>query len=507
MSTNSDFTLPFGIDFVVEEDLAKTPGFRTWKASGSSYDITCPFCGAKRKMNINTEKNVARCNKCGGGGGYNSITLHAALTGLSNKESFRDLMNRWGGLESDHKAVLQKKDFSSKPTVIPADIKTRDTVYRTLLSKLTLSEAHRKDLMKRGLSAQEIEDGLYKTVPAIGLHTLAYECIFETAIIEKLMAHKDWGIPGFCDLRDPKRVSLQKRKNGFFIPVIQKDGFISGMQIRYDNLSPKATDYDREHYKKYSWYSSSERETGCSVTGCENIHFAGNWDKVPKEICLTEGVLKADIASALSKKPFLGLVGVNNIRQLYPTLNELYEKGAETVKIYVDMDYREKKEVAAALLNIRKEINRVGTHSYTLLNQNREDLVLQFGANMERGEDIVLSSSKPLPNKVWAMIETVRIPDEMFHLSVNEIRFDTGFMGVLKNEHHVLRILDASDMDEKEYDSMPLERKKEFIKSHCRVGILFQKTGMRYITQNWNPKYKGIDDFYLHIRNKGNIFA
>ena len=35
----------------------------------TSWDCDCPFCGKEGKLNINLEKNVFRCNKCGEGGG------------------------------------------------------------------------------------------------------------------------------------------------------------------------------------------------------------------------------------------------------------------------------------------------------------------------------------------------------------------------------------------------------------------------------------------------------
>ncbi len=35
--------------------------------NAASLDVDCPFCGEKKgKLNLNTKKNVFKCNRCGG---------------------------------------------------------------------------------------------------------------------------------------------------------------------------------------------------------------------------------------------------------------------------------------------------------------------------------------------------------------------------------------------------------------------------------------------------------
>lgn len=338
----------FPIDYVIDLDLAKTGEFRTYPAP-VGYSIDCPFCAGKRKMNVNTEKNVVRCAKCTKA--FNSITLHAALTHTSNSEAYKDLVANWKGLAFDKKKVFI--NTVSEPTfkLYPADIKIRDCFYRLLLNELTLSKKHHDDLIKRGLTEQEIKKGLYKTVPVCGFQTFARKILLKSQYSKADFEDK-FGVPGFYDLGTdyPKLVG---RKNGYFVPVYTIDHKISGLQIRYDNLPKDATDEQKERYHKYSWFSSSEKETGCAVTGCENIHFAGDWSSYNGEpICLTEGVLKADIAAALSGKQFIGLVGVNNVGQLKNVLLNLKSMGLNRISIMVDMDYRDKVEVKAALDSI-----------------------------------------------------------------------------------------------------------------------------------------------------------
>ena len=501
MNTNNEknFELPFGIDFVIREDLSRMPGFQEWRASGSSYDITCPFCGGKRKMNINTAKNVAKCNKCGGGSGFNTVTLHAALTGLSNSDACKDLLSRWKGLGSDVKLQLKNTAGENLSQIGPAPIEIRDVVYRKLLSELSLSQKHREDLQRRGLSIKQIEEGLYKTIPAVGFHTLAHKAIYETGVYSALASHKYWGIPGFTDVANPEKVSCRGRKNGYFVPVIQKDGLISGMQIRYDNLPEDASEEEKEKYKKYSWYSSSEKETGCSVTGCENIHFAGKWSSFEKDINLTEGVLKADIAAALSGKNFLGLVGVNNISQLRSTLCKLQVFGAENVNLYIDMDYRLKPEVAAALTGIKKEINRAGIHDVKILKDSSFKIFKASDSDTFEKSYKILSDN-PLPDSLMLFIDRLQVPQEKFIVKGNRIEIGSDFFDAMRNCEHSLRIVDTTKGFEN-YESLGTAQRQNLLLSSLIGKITFQKTGLTYREMNWDENYKGIDDYYLYINS------
>ena len=176
-------------------------------------------------------------------------------------------------------------------------------------------------------------------------------------------------IPGMYRVNDSIRIVRRSNKSisGYFVPVKDCYGRISGMQIRYDNLPENATEKQIENYHKYAWYSSSEKETGCPVTGIENVHHTFTVDgAAPKTVYLTEGCLKADIASAISGKPFIALIGVNNVSQLPQELKYLKENGTQLIKVAVDMDYRDKPNVAKALANIMQIIGEAGLESVLL---------------------------------------------------------------------------------------------------------------------------------------------
>lgn len=57
----------------------------------TSWDCDCPFCGKEGKLNINLEKNVFRCNKCGEGGGQ--IQLYSKVYGLDRAAACEQIKN------------------------------------------------------------------------------------------------------------------------------------------------------------------------------------------------------------------------------------------------------------------------------------------------------------------------------------------------------------------------------------------------------------------------------
>lgn len=331
----------FNLDSVVGLDL---PNESKWNERNGQYYINCPFCKGIHKLNVNTDKGLWRCNKCGEGG--NAIQLHSKIKKVSQKQSVEELKE---ALLKGNIKLVENSNVSVQ-RMMPVDRVTREYVYNNLLNELDLKFNHRKNLRERGLTDADIERLKYRSYPQSNLAALAKKAIAECDFSQYE------GIPGFYDL-STEQPYLMKHGDGFLIPVVDMYGKIEGFQIRASKTGPDVT--------RYCWMSSSKMETGCSVTGCCNIHHAGNWKRVdiPKVIGLTEGALKADVASTIydrlypnEEHLFLGLTGVNNIGQLKAELESFGKRGLEEVHIYVDMDYRDKKEVAKALEKIKTVI-------------------------------------------------------------------------------------------------------------------------------------------------------
>lgn len=322
------------------------------KESAKDYYIKCPFCNSKKKpLNINTYKNVFRCNRCGESG--SAISLHAKLNGISYDVARESLKEE--GYSSD--LVFNE---TKETEVSPLDI--RDAMYRSLLKQLTLSSKHYYDLMERGLSKEDIERFGYKTVPVVGLTTIGEKCysdmIGDVFYNDSITAHDvhNTQTPGFYRRNETGEIVLVSKKDGYLIPVKTLEGKISAFQVRHNPLSEEASEAEKDTYAKYTYLNSGFKSTGASVTGCENIHYTGFENGIPKEVYLTEGCLKADVASTLSKKAFIAVMGVNNVSQLPEALHKLHTLGVKKINLCFDMDYQDKEQVKKALKKVQEMI-------------------------------------------------------------------------------------------------------------------------------------------------------
>lgn len=366
---------PFGIEFVIELDMNGQGRYKSIHPNQADFD--CPFCNRNRKFHVDFSKGVYRCNACGESGGL--LKLHQTLCGLPDtKFAYADLVKEWNSLPEDRKQIIPSfKNTQSQNSKQATIIDVRNRVYQNLLSNLSLSEKHHEDLISRGLTDEQITNGGYKSLPVLGFCTLAELSLWKAVNISDyqeamLYWHNQFQkngstIPGYFSAFEDIRIV--RRKNGYFVPVRDRLGRISGMQIRYDALPEDASQKQKDSYHKYSWFSSSEKETGCTVTGIEQIHHAGfseDDDKSPHTVYLTEGALKADVASALSGKPFIALIGVNNTSQLSKELSDLKSRGTKMIKVAVDMDYRDKPLVERSLQNILRIIAESGLQSVML---------------------------------------------------------------------------------------------------------------------------------------------
>ena len=116
-------------------------------------------------------------------------------------------------------------------------------VLRTLVDEhLTLSSAHRDSLLARGLTREVIERNGYASAPT---RARAAE------IVRSLSPLGLEGVPGFYLEGGTWRMAITSP--GFYVPVRDEHGRVSGLQLRRDSGSPK-----------YLWLSSSGRGCGTS---------------------------------------------------------------------------------------------------------------------------------------------------------------------------------------------------------------------------------------------------
>ena len=304
----------------------------------TEVEASCPFCGdhgpGKHHLSMNTDMDVFRCNLCAASG--NSVTLYARLKGVSNKEAYRDLTGTGGIYPPVSRSVSQYAPpyMERQPERQPAPLPERHAVYSDMLSCLTLYDAHRRNLRKRGLDDERIARNGYKSMPE------AWE---ERRRIAEFLSrrHNLTGIPGFYTRYGAWTMA---GPCGTLIPVRNMDGLIQGLKIRLDDEANPG--------RKYRWFSSRDRHMENGTRSYSWIHVTG--DRTRKRAFLTEGPLKGDVASFLAKDAlFICTGGVNAARGLRETIEAL---GVTEVVEAMDMDQTTNPQVLRAVLAMRQEV-------------------------------------------------------------------------------------------------------------------------------------------------------
>ena len=321
MGTN-DF--PFDI-----MDIASLLRLNIRRRGPNSVYTDCPFCGDNRgKMNLNTVKNVWRCNYCGKGGGM--LSLYAEVHGLSNSEAYQEISETLlsEGTASDY-AQIKQDTPSEEPQAERASPQEIHRTYCAMLSMLTLTPPHWEHLrIKRGLTPEQIDRFGFRSTPQ------AYHC---QPITETLMrqGYTVKGVPGFY-LNDRGRWTMRfhQKTSGILIPIRGIDGLICGLQTRLDHPIKNKDDPPEKAGMKYLTLSTSGKNMGTSSGS--PVHFIG--DPCARVVFVTEGGLKAYICHALTGRTFAATIGANNVAGLDPLFEILKKNGTEEIIEAEDMD-------------------------------------------------------------------------------------------------------------------------------------------------------------------------
>ena len=314
-------------------------GYRV-KDPKNEANVVCPFCGdARGKASIcvcrdGEVKNVFHCYDCGSG--YNMVTLYAELKHMKGKDrykrAYRELyrkkqrqgngkMRSRRAMQQESQKVKKRASSQKKKMAKPLDKEQVDETYRAMLKYLTLEDMHKKDLVRRGVSEEIINRMVKKGYRSISVEeslTIARRLLKEGCKLE--------GVPGFFkNWKGEWDINFHEGNRGYLCPVYDIDGFLRGFQIRLDHPKKK---------NKYVWLSSSGMEKGISITSLVGVSGTPKGER----ICLTEGILKAEIASQLLGVCFLGNPGIGNWRDLSEVLKAAKERGVRHVEEMYDMD-------------------------------------------------------------------------------------------------------------------------------------------------------------------------
>lgn len=223
----------------------------------------------------------------------------------------------------------------------PADI-INGVLTRLIVKELYLRPEHRATLLARGLSAAEIERKRYVSAP---VSREQYRRVADS--LSPSLEAFGGGIPGFY--RNRERWEMVWRPSGFFVAVRDERSFIQALLQRVDEPLDGG---------KYIWLSSAERDGGAS-SGAPP-HFASNaLLQDAEEVTITEGALKAEVASYLSAAPVIGVAGTHSIRSLASNLKTNFPK-LRRISVAYDRDMYEKPQVLGALYKLITQLQTSG---------------------------------------------------------------------------------------------------------------------------------------------------
>jgi hypothetical protein len=347
----------------------------TWYPIKSGHE--CPICHTKKgRCSIFAKKN-------------GEVVIYRCKYVSSNKPA---LDGWYDHLASElNGSTVQKiniDDISYKNEPITEELLIIwNKVYRkfrdisTQLSGSALSENHYANLLSRGLDKNSIINlGCFSIPGNTKITYSTYQCSLRTAITNELL--KSFTpetlirVPGFrkVEVKGKKTYitfkNTMKDKNsnsyvdidGFFIPYEDYLGRLVGMQYR---LTTKLLD-DKGKPIRYLWYAS--KNNSCSSPIDYHIPNIINTDDA---ILVTEGALKAKIASEKLGIRSLAEAGVSNYRRLIKELQliEKHENKKYKIILALDMDKYTNIDVATAEISTVSMLKSLG-YSVALLEWN-----------------------------------------------------------------------------------------------------------------------------------------
>lgn len=245
---------------------------------------------------------------------------------------------------------------------------TCSAAYSAILSQLTLSAEHRAQLLRRGLSEAQIRSGQYRTLPMSGRAAIA------RAVLDRV-GDVATAVPGIVRKSDADYWTLAGY-SGLLIPQRDLNGLIRALKIRCDD--PDAPRYT---------CMSSVRYGGVSADITTHVP---RWAEVRsvRDVIVTEGELKADVATALGTVPVIGVPGIANWAGLLQTLGLMRP---QRVLVVSDHDTKPAavRNVESAVARMMAEIRAAGLHCERRVLSGREgkgiDDVLLFRKNSRDG--------------------------------------------------------------------------------------------------------------------------
>lgn len=298
-----------------------------------------------------------RCPICGGSS-WCSVRADGALIACRRNSAGRQREDRNGETFWLHRgdgAPIEECELPPEYTAHRASIETIDAAYRALLAQLSLTQAHREALERRGLDTAAIARGGYRSLAGSGRTALGRSVAAITTLE---------GVPGFHVAGNSWVVG---GASGLLVPLRNLSGQIVALKVRRDDANAEP---------RYL-YLSSTRHGGPSAVHA--LHVPVGISAPVQLLRITEGELKADVATELGGVPCVSVPGVGSWRLALDAVRALRPA---RVQIAFDADWKTKRPVARAAEALVAEL-RASNIAATLL---------KWDPGLGKGIDDVLAS-------------------------------------------------------------------------------------------------------------------
>lgn len=298
----------------------------------------CPICGHDSWCRIARDGNAVCCQRGNGGGieRYDKNGVPFWLYFLNDDGRQDNQIN----LES----LPPIPSSSSTPRNNRAEPDVLHEIYSAMLADpmVALSEEHKENLRQRGLPDEEIVRRGYRSLPVRGRSRLTKR------LIERFGLEKISHVPGFGLTESNKGKSYWTLGGaaGLMIPVRDVEGRIVGIKIRADEVSDDGG--------KYSWLSLGRKMSGgAGQINLPHVPIFSGDKLVISVLRITEGELKADIATVLSGILTISFPGVGSWRLTLPIIKHFRP---QKVLVAFDSDSRTNRMVVTHMLNCITEL-------------------------------------------------------------------------------------------------------------------------------------------------------
>lgn len=312
----------------------------------------CPRCGRPSLCRVDIRAMLIWCNRVADGA-------------LFSMPAEKGLRQAWAHTLDGSQAPRFDRPSPAAGDAERAASDDLDAMHRHLLGALTLDAVDLEELRRRGLPDEHIARGLYRSLPERGRAALARK------LVDRFGEDLARGLPGVVrrtDPADPSRAWLSFAGwPGLLIPCLDLEQRVVALKVRRRG----AIDAEQPRYT----YVSSGR-TGPRALASVHVPPAA-LELRPAALVVTEGELKAAVATALSGRAVVSIPGVGNWRRGVE-LARVW--GADAVAVAFDADASTNPDVAR---HLRDFLSALAAEGFT-------PKLLQWPASAGRGLDDVL---------------------------------------------------------------------------------------------------------------------